>query len=856
MKRKLLLSLPVFILACVFYFFVSKSFNTKDPVEIKTEEIESSVERELQTPLSKDKFYEIRNELKQLHGDFDYGVTSWVSLGPNGYRINNNPGRLFSGKVTSLDIQGTDIVLGSAGGGLWKNFFITWIDLSMDLPILRIGSIAMNPANHDIMLTGTGEASQLGGSGFGIGMFRTTNGGENWFSTFFLSGSPQPTAFSRIIFNYNNPDTVHCASDAGYFRSTNNGVSWYRGFSGPATDIQIDPVNPQILYAVFGDGNFGSGGVYKSTNGGSNWNRFLDQTLPPNDYGNGAISVCKSSPSQLYLYLTKRSTYGAHGVYRSTNGGLNWTNVNLPANAISALGTQGAHAYCCTVSPGTPQIAMIGGVKMIRTSDGGMNWSIFDIGQNSSAPHDDIQNFAWSNNKNVYVATDGGIYYSSDTGTVWTSSANTMPITDFNDVSSSPQNTYDLLAGAEHNGFAHYYNNGGGYTWYYRGGADGGDAQIDPANRQILYGINGDYGGTIPFKRNRSTNGGLSWSVIDTGISPSSGCGQWYPSVASSRLPTPFQNTLYSQVCKTVYKSTNQGTNWINLNCPVVSTSWFIDEHITVTWKGDVYCSTTRNDQNATSNKLWVYLIGSGTWADRTPTTSFSNNRLKRVSEDMNSEFTIYAVYEGVNNPTAKVIKSTNKGVTWRNITGTGLADAPMLEVVANPRDTNILYAATETFGVFVTTNGGNNWYPHSSGLPQGVMIKDIELSDSTSQNQIPPVLFLATYGRGIYMTNLDPNPIGVVNQTSDVSDFRLSQNYPNPFNPATIIDFDLPKNQNVQLGVYDITGRLIMMLENRPMKAGSHSVKFSNPGLPSGVYFYSLVTDSFRDTKKMILVK
>jgi len=86
---------------------------------------------------------------------------------------------------------------------------------------------------------------------------------------------------------------------------------------------------------------------------------------------------------------------------------------------------------------------------------------------------------------------------------------------------------------------------------------------------------------------------------------------------------------------------------------------------------------------------------------------------------------------------------------------------------------------------------------------------------------------------------------------------YELSQNYPNPFNPATKINFSLPADARVTLAVYDISGRLISTLINNELRAASyHTVEFNASNLSSGTYFYSLKTQNFSDTKKMVVIK
>jgi uncharacterized delta-60 repeat protein len=85
---------------------------------------------------------------------------------------------------------------------------------------------------------------------------------------------------------------------------------------------------------------------------------------------------------------------------------------------------------------------------------------------------------------------------------------------------------------------------------------------------------------------------------------------------------------------------------------------------------------------------------------------------------------------------------------------------------------------------------------------------------------------------------------------------FSLSQNYPNPFNPATKIRFALPKDASVKLTVYDEAGREAAVLVNEQLRAGIYEYALDASHLSSGVYFYTLVTDGFTETKKMMLVK
>ncbi|MCI0472539.1 MAG: T9SS type A sorting domain-containing protein [Ignavibacteria bacterium] len=97
---------------------------------------------------------------------------------------------------------------------------------------------------------------------------------------------------------------------------------------------------------------------------------------------------------------------------------------------------------------------------------------------------------------------------------------------------------------------------------------------------------------------------------------------------------------------------------------------------------------------------------------------------------------------------------------------------------------------------------------------------------------------------------------VSVGNYSNSVNDFKLYQNYPNPFNPSALIRFAIPKQDFVNLKIYDITGREVKVLINVVMKAGYYVVVISASDFASGVYFYSLQSGDFIQTKRMVLIK
>lgn len=100
-------------------------------------------------------------------------------------------------------------------------------------------------------------------------------------------------------------------------------------------------------------------------------------------------------------------------------------------------------------------------------------------------------------------------------------------------------------------------------------------------------------------------------------------------------------------------------------------------------------------------------------------------------------------------------------------------------------------------------------------------------------------------------------SPSGIKNISGEVpGKYSLSQNYPNPFNPSTKIRFSIPQNSEVKLSVFDMSGKEVGVPVNGALTAGVYEADWHPVNLSSGIYFYTLKTGSFTDTKKMILLK
>ncbi len=124
------------------------------------------------------------------------------------------------------------------------------------------------------------------------------------------------------------------------------------------------------------------------------------------------------------------------------------------------------------------------------------------------------------------------------------------------------------------------------------------------------------------------------------------------------------------------------------------------------------------------------------------------------------------------------------------------------------------------------------------------------------SEKLIDAFLSGVLYGDSLNISQDSVKTISPDSAQTIPKEFYLYQNYPNPFNPVTTIRYYIPKAGLVNLKVYDLLGREIAILINEEKPAGRYEVEFNGAGLPSGVYFYTLQSGNFKETKKFILMK
>jgi photosystem II stability/assembly factor-like uncharacterized protein len=269
-----------------------------------------------------------------------------------------------------------------------------------------------------------------------------------------------------------------------------------------------------------------------------------------------------------------------------------------------------------------------------------------------------------------------------------------------------------------------------------------------------------------------------------------------------------------------LYRSTDYGYTWAQLS-PLPGSPYDIEdiyEHngnfYVGTYEKGIYFSTNNGDS-------WIRITEGGVSGQGQTIRTFSS-----------SDSLIYSggVY---------TFKSTDSGYSWQK-----LFNAPIfpIQIVAN---NNLIFTASN--GVFMSEDYGQNWVDVSYGLPDSCICSGIFLTDE--------YIITAIQLGGIWRRNLS-EITSVKNEDMHLNSYELSQNFPNPFNPSTKIKYSIPKSDIVQIKVYDILGKEIRTLLNVYKQAGTYEVVFDASDLTSGVYFYKIISGSYVETKKMIMLR
>jgi photosystem II stability/assembly factor-like uncharacterized protein len=759
-----------------------------------------------------EKAFEQKNELRKKNGFMTAFASPWVLLGPTpGFYFNYSN---ISGRTTSAryhPVNPNIIYIGGAFGGLWKttNGGLNWSPKADFQPSLSTGSIAIDPANPNVILYGTGEATYSGASYYGRGIFRSTNGGDNWILRLRANGLPNLTYCSRIVFKPGSSSIVYAAmGTSGLYKSLDSGKTWTQVISGRCDDIVFNPTGTNAYIT-------GSGTGYRiSTDGGNTFTTNTSVTMGTRNH----IAICKAQPTILYIAVYSSS---AITVYKSTDSGANFTQV---AVGVNFNGGQAWYDFYMHVNPFDPNYAYVGSIDIWRTTDGGVTFANITNGYSNGNVHVDEHNIDFNpiNQDEMICTNDGGVWKSTDRGTTWTNLNATLTLTQFYRMTSDPSNSNHLLGGTQDNGTQ---RTTGTINWAAAFGGDGGEVCFNVANPLYMLGETQNNG------VRRSTDGGVSWASATGGLS---GSGSWVGPLISH----PSEAQVFFTGRQQVFKTTDGGALWTAISTGISGT---IREMAISRSNPQIILASA-------SNTLFKSTDGGVTFNSITPGSPGRTITSVYIHPDSSNVF--LATFSGFG--AGKVSKTTNGGTSWFDISG-DLPDSPTNDVlIYYPGFATSYYLAAMDIGVFLTTNYGASWTELADGLPNTVAM---HLDYNLLSNKIR----IGTHGRGTWETSITIT--GIVHQNNEIPNaYNLGQNYPNPFNPMTFIKYSVKDAGLVKLSIYDMLGREASKVVNQFQNAGTYTVQVDGSNLSSGAYFYKLTVtgsnNTFTETKKMVLSK
>ncbi|MCB2221655.1 MAG: PKD domain-containing protein [Bacteroidetes bacterium] len=643
----------------------------------------------------------------------------WTNLGPIFVPSKGYEGL---GRINAIAFHPTDpdiVYIGAPAGGCWIYDGTTggWSSTTDGLPSLGVSAIVVDWSNPDKIYIGTGDRDA--GDALGLGVFRSTDGGETW--EVWNNGMGNRTV-GRMIQHPVNPDILYAATAGGIYKTTDGGANWVYKANGGTKEIVFKPNDPSTLYAG------GNGKFYKSTDNGETW---VQITNGIEAGSRSVIAVTPANPEVVYCLLSNGDSY--KGIWKSTNSGESFTMMSNSPNIMSwgCNGGDGGQAWYdldVAVDPNDEDVIFAGGVNCFKSEDGGVTWDISSHWWgdcNVPAVHADLHVLEYNPlNDRLYAGNDGGIYFTANGGSSWPEITDGLPISQVYRIGQSATNVDKVINGYQDNGSSTYFGNN---VWMTTGGGDGMECAIDYTNDQITY--HTIYYGDIY----RKYNNGSQHQVAGQGVHGMTESGGW---VTPFCLHEGDPNIMFVGM-KNIWRAEGVTTNSFTWKVITEGGGGDIDvvEHAPADHNLFYYARNQqlyRSDNVMDDQPEWINLSGF------IPGTG---NVLDIESHPFDPDV-VYASRSG------KVFVSQNRGMNWEDITGS-LPDININSIAFYLNSMDGIYVGSDA-GVYYRDAHMDDWVMFSNGLPIDASINEIEIYHNP-ENPEEDVIRAGTYGRGLW---------------------------------------------------------------------------------------------------------
>ena len=781
----------------------------------------------------------------------------WRSIGPA-----NMGGRVAD--VEGVPGDPNTVYVATGSGGIFKTTDggTTWKPIFDRQNTISVGDIALEPGNPDVIWAGTGESNSRNSISFGDGVYKSTDGGSTWNHM----GLKDSDTISKIVIHPKNPDVVYVAAvghtwgtnaERGVFMTTDGGKSWKKTlyideFHG-ASDLEIDPNNPNILYAgmwyfqrkpwTFTSGSE-KGGVFRSVDGGLSWKK-VEKGLPKM-IGRIGLAVAHSNTSVVYAIVESKDGT----LYRSDDKGETFKQVYKNFNIVG----RGFYYTTVKVDPTDENKVYAVASPLFVSLDGGRNFRRI-----SRSTHIDFHAL-WidpKNPKRIWQGQDGGVAVTYD-GENW-EYKNNFAIGQFYQIFADNQEPfYNITGGMQDNGTW----NGPSQTrepagilnddWRMVSFGDGFFAISHPDNPNLY--LTESQGGNVV--RTDMKNREQQFVVPYFGVGGAAENDKYRFNWNAPLIPSSHDKNTAYLAGSVVFKSTDFGKSWVKISPDLTKAN---PERLKDAG-GPIYTENTNAETFATilslaESPLQANLIWAGTDDGNLQITTDSGKNWTNIIGNVPSipadSSVSHVELSGGNANTAYVafdrhkfddykpyvFKTTNGGQSFTNITGNLPANAYVHVVREDTKNRQVLYAGTE-IGFYVSHNGGGNWMELNMKNFPRVAVHDIIIHPRDND------IILGTHGRSLWVFD-DATPVQFLNDnvlSKDTHLFNIRPAYrfttrftrygigDEPFqgeNPpkGAIITYylkdEVDKKTSLKLEVFDSNGNKISEVKNLPKERG-----------------------------------
>jgi len=692
----------------------------------------------------------------------------WRSIGPT----------VAGGRVAA--VAGTDLdpalfYAGAAGGGVWKstNGGTDWRPVFDKAGTQSIGAIAIAPHDKNDVWVGTGEPWPRNDVIPGDGIYHSTDGGGTWARM----GLAQTSQIARVLLDPRDPKRVLVAAlgdpfrdgdERGVFRSADGGKTWTKTlYAGPAvgaSDLAMDPKNPDVLYAGMwrfrrSAWNLTSGGaddgIYKSADGGVTWKRVAGNGLPAGITGRIALAIAPSDAKRVYALV--ESSDGL--LWRSDDGGTTWklTSTNTLINERPFYYSR------IVVDPKDADHLFSVSVKLAESNTGGKTWHV--SGKTLHGDHHDL--WIAANGRTILEANDGGVGVSRDNGATW-EWRNVLPIAQFYHVAYDQQKPYHVCGGLQDNGaWCAPVRTGDErgilqHDWYKVQGGDGTWVVPNPRDPQSVWSAAGggdNQGAVARFDKRTASQFDVSPYERDQNVVAPARLAyrfNWETPIAFD----PFDRRAVYVGGNVLFRSTDDGLHWTPISPDLTRN---LKERQTLSG-GPLTLDVTGAETFDTilvvapspvaARTIWIATDdgvvqltrdGGAHWRNVSIPGVDADGRIPALEPSHANAGTAYAVVDRhyVGDRTPYVYVTNDFGKTWRAVVS-GLPQSEVHVVREDPRNPRLLYAGTGK-GVWWSEDAGASWKPFPAPLPP-VEVRDLAVHPAAGD------LIAATHGRGMYV--------------------------------------------------------------------------------------------------------